>query len=252
MAVSILQEINIFYRYCYLIKRFSVHYVVDISLYKDESQIEKKTSGTNSTVGNQTGGINYQPSVRVRKSRRVMGNAPAVLDAKTDITNSAKKSSETASSINSSEEKTSKSPNIEKNNSKRKRTTNTTSNSTTTIDNNSDANLLLSIESKTKSTRKTVSGRKRKVPLKRKRKPRKSVRNSSDEENDDITSDDDESDTDYKPNQKRATINSNVSRNTPRAQRSPLAKARAASPIVPSMTRLKASTNKVNKGRCFH
>lgn len=80
------------------------------------------------------------------------------------------------------------------------------------------------------------SAKKRKLATKRKSKSRKS--STTDEENDSS----DDSDAEYKPNQKNAGTASKAS---PRAQRSPLAKARAASPISSTTARTKNVPAKV-------
>lgn len=237
---------------------------VDISLYKDESQIEKRTSTTNASGGQASGTRNSALPVRVRKSRRSAAVAAAAAVAATlggggkDSSSSAGPSNTGRADINSNgTEETSEEFNLsgERNNKKRKRsstTTNTLTNITITNANNNDdtnvSNAPIQGAKKARSVRQApVNTRKRKMPMRRKRKLRKSLRNNTDDEDEEESSDDDQSDTDYKPNQKRASIHSSVSKNTPRAQRSPLAKARVASPIVPSTSRLKRATtnNKV-------
>lgn len=90
----------------------------------------------------------------------------------------------------------------------------------------------------------------RKLPVKKRKtlvKRKKKADNSDDEDNDE-TSDENESDTEYKPTQKRSSLNTSAagSKTAPRAQRSPLAKARAASPITPTTSRSKNVPQKVS------
>uniref|UniRef100_A0A1A9WNG1 Uncharacterized protein n=1 Tax=Glossina brevipalpis TaxID=37001 RepID=A0A1A9WNG1_9MUSC len=172
---------------------------LDISLYKDESQIEKKSS-LSAAAGNSNVGHETPLTTGGRKSRRGV------------IANVVPKST-TTSSHNTAE--TSASSTIK--GSKRKRSAGGVS--------------LLTV-----STSMRKSSNKKRKTLKRKRK-QKSI--SSDDDDDQESSDDLESDTDYKPNQKRSTFNASASKATPRAQRSPLAKARAASPITPTTSRAK-------------
>lgn len=79
-----------------------------------------------------------------------------------------------------------------------------------------------------------LSAKKRKIVAKRKIKSKKNT--TTDEESSD------DSDAEYKPNQKNANA---ASKSSPRAQRSPLAKARAASPISSTTARTKNVTAKV-------
>ncbi|XP_004535302.1 microtubule-associated protein futsch-like isoform X1 [Ceratitis capitata] len=78
-----------------------------------------------------------------------------------------------------------------------------------------------------------LSAKKRKIVAKRKIKSKKNT--TTDEESSD------DSDAEYKPNQKNANA---ASKSSPRAQRSPLAKARAASPISSTTARTKNVTAK--------
>ena len=168
-------------------------YVVDISLFKDESQIEKKSALNE-------GGESQTPSNAIgRKSRK--GNSFAA--------SSARKSNASAVTPLSST------------GSKRKRGT-----SAATVS----------------SSSRKIQPKKRKVLTKRRRKT-----DNSDDDDEDETSDDNESDTEYKPTQKRSSLNTGgASKSTPRAQRSPLAKARAASPITPTTSRSKNVPQKVS------
>lgn len=167
--------------------------VVDISLFKDESQIEKKSALNE-------GGEGQTPSTAIgRKSRK--GNSLAVL--------SSRKSNATAATPLASV--------------------------------GNKRNRGASVASASSSSRKTQP-KKRKVLTKRRKKT-----DNSDDDEDDETSDDNESDTEYKPTQKRSSLNtSGTSKSTPRAQRSPLAKARAASPITPTTSRSKNVPQKVS------
>uniref|UniRef100_A0A1A9ULB5 Uncharacterized protein n=1 Tax=Glossina austeni TaxID=7395 RepID=A0A1A9ULB5_GLOAU len=172
---------------------------LDISLYKDESQIEKKPPVL--AAGSSNGGHETPFTTSGRKSRR--GGIGNVIPKSTTIASSHNVAETSASSTVKS--------------SKRKR-----------------ASGVVSLLTASSNIRK--SSNKKRKPLKRKRK-QKSI--SSDDDDDQESSDDLESDTDYKPNQKRSTFNASASKATPRAQRSPLAKARAASPITPTTSRAK-------------
>ncbi|XP_054726935.1 mucin-2-like isoform X1 [Anastrepha obliqua] len=150
---------------------------LDISLYKDESQIEKKFAAGATPTG-------------IRKSRRSGNSIGTPTTAKTST------SVASAASITKGH--------------KRGRA----SISGATAGDNG-------VKSSTK---------KRKLATKRKSKSKKTT--TTDEENDST----DDSDAEYKPNQKNTGAASKAS---PRAQRSPLAKARAASPISSTTARTK-------------
>ncbi|KAL9883808.1 uncharacterized protein ACN427_010946 [Glossina fuscipes fuscipes] len=173
---------------------------LDISLYKDESQIEKKPPVL--AAGSSNGGHETPFTTSGRKSRR--GGIGNVIPKYTTTIASSHNVAETSapSTVKSS---------------KRKR-----------------ASGVVSLLAASSNIRK--SSNKKRKPLKRKRKQKST---SSDDDDDQESSDDLESDTDYKPNQKRSTFNASASKATPRAQRSPLAKARAASPITPTTSRAK-------------
>lgn len=165
---------------------------VDISLFKDESQIEKKSALME-------GSESATPALATgRKSRR-------------GVTSSSRKSLASATPSTSTGYK-------------RKRDASSTAKSSS-------------------SSRKSLT-KKRKTLVKRKRK----MDHSDGEDDDDESSDDYESDTEYKPTQKRSTLNvSGAAKSAPRAQRSPLAKARAASPITPTTSRSKSVPQKVSR-----
>lgn len=184
---------------CLQIKESKVHifvsfYIsVDISLFKDESQIEKKSlSVADGETGASPGGV-----ASSRKSRRSNTSTVAKPAAQT--------------------------PSMAKSAKKRKRSVGGSATATST------------------NTRKSPA-KKRKTLVKRKKKRT----NHSDDEDGEETSDEFESDTEYKPTQKRTSVNASASKTTPRAQRSPLAKARAASPITPTTSRSRNVPQKVS------
>lgn len=154
---------------------------LDISLYKDESQIEKKSATATTPTA-------------IRKSRR-SGNS----DIGTPTTGKYNASSATSSATSAAKG--------------RKRGRASIASAAAAGDNGVKA-----------------SAKKRKLTTKRKSKSKKS--STTDEENESS----DDSDAEYKPNQKNAGTASKAS---PRAQRSPLAKARAASPISSTTARTK-------------
>ncbi|XP_037939675.1 putative mediator of RNA polymerase II transcription subunit 26 [Teleopsis dalmanni] len=151
---------------------------LDISLYKDESQIEKKGGGGLLTVA------------AVRKSRRSINNDSIGTGVASPTVGKKRSRGSVSASI---------------------------------------------------AISKKLSAKKRKSISKRKKKSKGS--DSTDEDNDDESSDESPSDKEYKPSQKKSSSVS-ASKSSPRAQRSPLAKARAASPITPTTSRTKQGSEK--------